>query len=133
MTAQPIRQGDVFLLPVADLPESAAIPAERGNLIMARGEVTGHAHFVPGAHATLLHPVDAMRRIAEEFGVTDPRGVIAALRVDQATTLFHGTPTSDPAGPVDYDHTALPLEVGNYLVIQPREYTGEDDFRVVAD
>lgn len=44
-----IRQGDVILIPVADMKFSAKeeIPAEQGRCILAHGEVTGHAHALP--------------------------------------------------------------------------------------
>lgn len=43
------RQGDVLLIPVAALPKGCRpIPAEGERIILARGEVTGHAHAVIG-------------------------------------------------------------------------------------
>jgi hypothetical protein len=52
-----IRQGDVLLVEVDELPEGTAIvPRDNGRLILAYGEVTGHAHVVdaPPAEAVLL-------------------------------------------------------------------------------
>ncbi|MGE3267135.1 MAG: hypothetical protein AB7P40_00195 [Chloroflexota bacterium] len=50
------RQGDVWIERVdeAELPRNAEIvPADRGRVILAYGEVTGHAHAIaarPGVH-----------------------------------------------------------------------------------
>jgi hypothetical protein len=52
-----IRQGDVLLIEVDALPpRTRKVPRDGGRLILAYGEVTGHAHVVdaPEAEATLL-------------------------------------------------------------------------------
>lgn len=57
MSTRPFRQGDVLLIPVkqSDIPSSAApVAREGGRLILAYGEVTGHAHVVVAPDATLL-------------------------------------------------------------------------------
>ena len=56
MDQQLIRQGDVALVPVAALPEGLReVPRDRGRLVLAYGEVTGHAHVIDApAEATLL-------------------------------------------------------------------------------
>lgn len=47
MKALQIRQGDVFLHQVDRLPDGAIeVPAERGRIVLAYGEVTGHAHAI---------------------------------------------------------------------------------------
>lgn len=50
MTIKPhqIRQGDVYLIPVAKLPDSCTpIQPEGGRrFVLAHGEVTGHAHAI---------------------------------------------------------------------------------------
>ena len=53
-----IRQGDVLLVQVATIPKGAraADRDARGRLVLAEGEVTGHAHVLdaPPSEATLL-------------------------------------------------------------------------------
>lgn len=44
----PIRQGDVLLYPVPDMPQPAGLP-RRQEVILAYGEATGHAHRLRGA------------------------------------------------------------------------------------
>lgn len=41
-----IRQGDVLLFKVAQLPKGAQAVAVNGDVILAYGEVTGHAHRI---------------------------------------------------------------------------------------
>ena len=41
------RQGDVLIIPVAKLPDCLEpMKRERGRVILAHGEVTGHAHAI---------------------------------------------------------------------------------------
>jgi hypothetical protein len=49
MNAKPqqVRQGDVQLQPVASLPSGCTeIPADGNRIVLAYGEVTGHAHAI---------------------------------------------------------------------------------------
>ena len=46
MKKQAIRQGDVLLFPVAKLPAGAKEVEVKGDVILAYGEVTGHAHRI---------------------------------------------------------------------------------------
>lgn len=49
------RQGDVALVPVTTLPEGLTeVPRDRGRLVLAYGEVTGHAHVIDSPEAQLL-------------------------------------------------------------------------------
>lgn len=41
-----IRQGDVLLFPVRKLPKGVTEIAQEGDVILAFGEVTGHAHRI---------------------------------------------------------------------------------------
>jgi hypothetical protein len=47
-----IRQGDLLLVPVEELPRSLR-DSDRGRLVLAEGEATGHAHVVDDERATL--------------------------------------------------------------------------------
>lgn len=52
-----IRQGDVLLIKVAEIPESAKpVKRDNGRLVLAHGEATGHAHVIdsPPEEAVLL-------------------------------------------------------------------------------
>jgi hypothetical protein len=102
---QMLRQGDVLLKPVRSIPKNAtAVPRDRGRVILAYGEATGHAHEVADHDAAELLTVDDVRY----------------LRVDRVSALVH------------QEHSTLELAVGGYEVIQQREYT-PTEIRNVAD
>ena len=46
MKREIVRQGDVLLIPVETLPKGAVENAIKGDVILAYGEVTGHAHRI---------------------------------------------------------------------------------------
>lgn len=100
-----LRQGDVMLERIAELPKNVKrVNAENGRLIVARGEVTGHAHAV-----------------AEEMGemYVDESGRIY-LQIETETEIKHE------------EHAAIPLPPGVYVYTPQREYT-PDAIRNVAD
>lgn len=99
------RQGDVGLERVATLPEGLkAVATDNGRVILAYGEVTGHAHAIAEPAKAKLWDAGA-----ERF-----------LQVMEATSLRHE------------EHAPINLEPGIYRVIQQREYSPEE-IRRVAD
>jgi len=87
------RHGDVLLAAVHTLP-TAAVPAP--GLILAHGELTGHAHRIREAGAAQLFT----------------QGAFTYLQVTAATaTLVHE------------EHRPIELPTGIYRVWQQREYT----------
>ncbi|MGW2546792.1 hypothetical protein ACWC5I_39470 [Kitasatospora sp. NPDC001574] len=106
------RQGDVLIVPV----EESAVPTRvgslapqprdsRGRLVLALGEVTGHAHAVVGP--------GELRREAGPFGA-------AWLHLVEGGRVVHE------------EHAAIPLPKGWYRVVRQREYV-PGSVRVVAD
>jgi hypothetical protein len=92
-----------MLLKVAELPRGAQQQPPKGRIILAWGEVTGHAHAVPMEHAVLYkHQEDSY------------------LNVLQPTGLTHE------------EHSRIDLQPGVYKVVLQREYTPERT-RLVAD
>jgi len=103
------RQGDVALVRVTSVPADAKKRAkENGRVILAHGEVTGHAHRVEGGNAALL---DA------------PDGTVY-LTIDE---LFGG------ATVVHEEHATIELKPSAYKVIRQREWTDAQEPRQVAD
>lgn len=48
------RQGDVLMQPTTKaIGKRKKVPNEGGRVVLAHGEVTGHAHAIPGATASL--------------------------------------------------------------------------------
>jgi len=99
------RQGDVLLVAVEEAPEGERRKAERGRLVLAYGEVTGHHHSVAAQDAELI---DA-----------GAEGVF--LRIMTATPLEH------------QEHGAITLAPGDYRVTRQREYAPGALPRQVAD
>ncbi|MEV1067938.1 hypothetical protein [Streptomyces sp. NPDC050263] len=106
------RQGDVLIVPVAREalpPHVERAPSQardgRGRLVLALGEVTGHAHAVVG-------PGDLVR----EPGPFGP----LLLRLPQGGRVVHE------------EHAAIALPKGWYRVIRQREYV-PGSVRIVAD
>lgn len=89
------RHGDVGLSVVDALPKGAQQQQRKGDLILAEGEVTGHAHRIADRRVTLWS-VGEQRYI--EVG-TD------------GAVLDHE------------EHGPITLEPGTYEVLQQREYT----------
>lgn len=53
-----VRQGDVLLVPVAEIPaEAKPVPSVDQQVILAYGEATGHHHSIASG-ATLFRPDD---------------------------------------------------------------------------
>jgi len=48
-----LRQGDVLLVRVDELPQYCHPVPRRGPIVLAEGEATGHAHVITATHATL--------------------------------------------------------------------------------
>ncbi|MET7638573.1 hypothetical protein [Streptomyces sp. NPDC005438] len=106
------RQGDVLVVPLAedDVPshaeEAPGQPRDaRGRMVLALGEVTGHAHAVVGAGRLI--------RDSGPFGA-------ALLHLPTGGRLVHE------------EHAAIPLPRGWFRVIRQREYV-PGSVRVVAD
>ncbi|MFD9003631.1 hypothetical protein ACFV0T_22080 [Streptomyces sp. NPDC059582] len=106
------RQGDVLIVPVADGSVPAQVtdgPKEprdaRGRLVLALGEVTGHAHAVVGPGEMVREP--------------GPSGTLM-LRLPEGGRVVHE------------EHAAITLPKGWYRVIRQREYV-PGSVRIVAD
>lgn len=126
-----IRQGDVYLFRVDSLPDAEKAKPVGKHHVLAYGEATGHCHAIPKQDCELFIANDNIRALAKKYGVTDDRAVTHGLRiVADNTKLFHGTPA---VGFRDPDHTPIDLPCGDYIVLRPREYSDEEEFKVIAD
>ena len=103
---QSIRQGDVLLIPVASLPAGCVpIPDDNGRVVLAYGEVTGHAHAIASMDATLFMDAKTLDRF---------------LDVRAPVIIGHE------------EHSRIELPSGFYQVKQQREYRPQG-IRNVAD
>jgi hypothetical protein len=104
---QPIRQGDVILLPVQQAVSAAALQElgqELPHLILAEGEVTGHKHRVSEGEAQLY----------EKDGTL-------YLRVISDTALL-----------THEEHKTISIPQGTWMVRIQREYEPQG-WKYVAD
>jgi len=104
-TAQ-YRQGDVYLVATAG-PAAGAVPVARdnGRIVLAYGEVTGHAHAITAPTAALL---------------ADPETGQRWLVAPDGAVIGHE------------EHSQVQLPAGTYEVRTQREYRPEG-VRQVAD
>ena len=89
-----LRQGDVLLVPADAVPEDARVVArDDGRVVLAYGEVTGHAHAIASRAATQLRDGD------DRY-----------LRLDAEATLAHE------------EHAPIEVPPGVYRIVIQREY-----------
>lgn len=99
------RQGDVLITRV-DVPERSQLTLSgEGEVVLAEGEATGHAHRVKGAGASLW---------------TGPEGG-KILVLEEEAPLIHE------------EHATIHLHSGSYAVIRQREYVPARRPRRVID
>lgn len=96
------RQGDVFVELIGNLPSGLEnIARAKGRVILAHGEVTGHAHAIKDKRAALFR---------------DPK--LAAI--------FMQVTGEAPAALEHDEHDTIAIPPGNYQVIRQREYHPEE-------
>jgi hypothetical protein len=122
-----LRQGDVLLVRVAGAPrgKTKSIPRDQGRVVLAYGEVTGHAHAIVEENVALLElDAAAARELLASVGLrTEIRDeeIVGLLDVAEDATLAHE------------EHSPIPLSGGDrFVVLRQREYAPES-LRTVAD
>ena len=103
------RQGDVLLVRVDEIPADAKPCNVKGDVILAYGEVTGHAH-----------------RLAPETVTPFAKGGVWSPQAERFILALEGAELRHE------EHDAIKLPAGNYRVVQQFEYTPEE-IRNVAD
>jgi hypothetical protein len=104
------RQGDVFI-EQAEIPTAAKIVrSKQRRLVLAEGEVTGHAHAIVLDHMPVGATAKMLRDANREF-----------LRIEGAAVVVEHE-----------EHAPVVLAPGDYGIIHQREYTPEE-IRRVAD
>lgn len=111
--AKAFHQGDVLIIPADPslLESSTPVGPEGDRLVLAHGEVTGHAHaFYDLKQAALFAQTDVTTGQKREF-----------LQVREPATLKHE------------EHRALVILPGAYEIKKPKEYVPNELPRAVAD
>jgi len=99
------RQGDVLIRRVSEIPADAKpVKRDGGRVILAYGEVTGHAHAMTDGGVAQMEV-----------------GTQRFLRVTNSAELRHE------------EHSTITVEPGAYEVIIQREYDDAMEWRRVAD
>jgi hypothetical protein len=101
----PIRQGDVLLMPITAIPADVTERRrDNGRVVLAYGEVTGHAHAFSNAGVALMERPNATSlNQKDEF-----------IRVEEASVLRHE------------EHGAITVAPGFYQIVHQQEYTPEE-------
>lgn len=98
-----IRQGDVLIVPVTNVPKSAKrVKRDQGRVVLAYGEVTGHAHVILHPDVTLVSQ-----------GEADELRMWMTITAPEPVELTHE------------EHDTLLVPPGNYEVRRQREYAPE--------
>lgn len=101
-----VRQGDVYIISCDGIPAPAKrVKRDKGRVVLAYGEVTGHAHAIHDQGAVLFDAGDAGR----------------FLKVTKRVVLKHE------------EHSKIELPGGNYRVVIQREYAPGELPRQVLD
>lgn len=134
MNPQPtphIRQGDVLLVPVSVLPAACtAVPEDQGRIVLAYGEVTGHAHAIAD-HIGITSDIPSEQ--AQEIAAA----VLARAKTQTRAKLWQapdGERYLEVIQPVTLrheEHTAHSIPPGLYKLPQQVEYTPQEIRRVI--
>jgi hypothetical protein len=116
---QQFRQGDILIERVPSLQTTTPREREKGRVILAHGEVTGHAHEIEKPKLASLHDVSEAMRLLGDLG-------------DAGTMTQSGLIVSKDTAVIHQEHATIPLEAGEYIVRRQREYSPEA-IRNVAD
>ena len=112
-----IRQGDVMLVKVDEIPKGLKEKnRDRGLVVLAYGEVTGHMHAFKESAITCYSD-----GLEEEY-----------LDIMEKAYLKHGT-VDEVKGKSENkypDHDGIEIPAGKYRIIRQREYTPEKIRRV---
>jgi hypothetical protein len=107
---QMYRQGDVGIVRIDQLPDGATDVTPKDRIVLAYGEVTGHAHAIAPCQAREYSMAQAGAAVRRFLTVIE--GGLATVRHEE--------------------HAPIPLPSGVYEILQQREYTPEA-IRNVAD
>lgn len=122
-----VRQGDVALIRVTSLPANLTErKRDQGRVVLAYGEVTGHAHAIVEKGVVQFdaeNATDAARQLLASVGLT-------VEVTEQSAPSFIEVPQD--AAVVHEEHGTIPLPAGKYVKLQQREYSPVE-IRTVAD
>lgn len=124
---QQFRQGDVLVIMVDSLPNNVtAKPRDNGRVVLAYGEVTGHAHAI--TEKKVIH-YDAADAVSAAEALLASVGMRRQLTAENAPTFLE---LATEAPLQHEEHGTIKLPAGKAVVIRQREYS-PTELRSVAD
>lgn len=112
------RQGDVLYHPIKSLPKGCvAVPLNAGRIVLAYGEVTGHAHAIDLRHLSDRADEIAQAAIARARLWQAPNGD-RYLEVKEPLALSHEEHSTHLLAPGIYE---LPIQVAHDVEHGPRQ------------
>ena len=113
------RQGDVLIMSVTSAtPVGKPVPRDRDRIVLAYGEVTGHAHAIAHREAELFE-------LAEDHTADGDNAWARAARILRVSAKAGVELRHE-------EHATVQLPPGDYLVRRQREYAPAE-LRMVAD
>ncbi len=98
------RQGDVLVTRIEEFPAGLEpVDRDRGRIVLAYGEVTGHAHAIADRAAELFSAAD----------MSEMEGRFLLVEAEEGVVLAHE------------EHSTLVIPPGMYRVQRQREYAPE--------
>lgn len=132
-----IRQGDVLLQPAASLPAGCTlVPLDRGRIVLAYGEMTGHAHAIAD-HGATQHPGGlheaGMSTISPQAAAEIAEAAIARAKLWRAPDGSRYLEVREPVTLTHEEHTQHTIPPGVYRLPAQVEYVAPEIVRQVAD
>lgn len=126
-----IRQGDVLLQPAASLPAGCTlVPLDRGRIVLAYGEVTGHAHAIAD-HGTPA--ATQARAIGPQAAAEIAEAAVARAKLWRAPDGSRFLEVHEPVTLTHEEHTQHTIPPGVYHLPAQVEYVAPEIVRQVAD
>lgn len=117
-----LRQGDVLLVPVSRIPDGCKeVPLDKGRIVLAFGEVTGHAHAIADWNGAGKIAKDAIGLAGRRARLVIADNGTRYLEVAKPVHLLHE------------EHTAHEIAPGFYEIPVQVEHTAERRIQRVAD
>lgn len=118
MAQQVFRQGDVLIVRVdGEVEVGKPVPRDTGRVVLAYGEVTGHAHAIADRGANLYELREDKTLVGDDVWARASR--ILQVSAKAGVELRHE------------EHAAILIPAGNYRIVHQREYHPEEIRRVV--
>lgn len=124
-----VRQGDVLIIAIAALPANltARKRTSRG-VVLAEGEVTGHAHAITAKHVVHYdapNPQEMAKQLLKEAGLT--------FELHEGAAVSFVDVVGDVAELVHEEHGTIAMPTGPKIVIQQREWSDAEEPIQVRD